>query len=50
MEKIQLLSEILGELYLKLGNTDEVVKLSQFLDILVVEEQKTINKCNRNIV
>lgn len=46
MEKIQLLSEILGDLFLKLGNTDEVVKLSQFLDILVVEEQKSVDNYN----
>lgn len=36
---IETFKEVLGKLYLQLGPTDEVVLLSQILDILINEEQ-----------
>ena len=36
---IETFKEVLGKLYLQLGSTDEVVLLSQILDILINEEQ-----------
>ena len=36
---IETFKEVLGKLYLQLGLTEEVVLLSQILDILINEEQ-----------
>lgn len=42
LEEVQLedIKEILGALYVKHGLTDEVVRLSQWVDTMVVKSQK----------
>ncbi len=42
------LQEVLGELYIKNGTTKEVVKLSQIIDKLIVNEQRNISEIEEN--
>lgn len=42
------LQDILGELYVKNGTTDEVVRLSQIIDELIVRKQ--LVKCKSLII
>ncbi|WP_194191279.1 Spo0E family sporulation regulatory protein-aspartic acid phosphatase [Clostridium chrysemydis] len=42
------LQDILGELYVKNGTTDEVVRLSQLIDELIVKKQ--LIKCKSLII